>query len=217
MRIGIIGGTGSEGSGLAMRFARAGHAVTIGSRSAERGAQRAGELSERCGSTIAGSDNAGSCAGAELVILSIPYSGHGATIADLKPALAGKIVVDITVPLKPPKVRSVNLPDGQAAALEAQAILGEDAVVVGALHHVSSTHLADLDHDIPTDVLVVCNKRDVRETVIDLLTGIGCRALDAGVLRNAIALESLTPLLIHMNKRYKSEGTGIRITGIPGE
>ena len=138
MKIGIVGGTGAEGSGLAIRWARAGHQVTIGSRSVEKGAKRAAELSAEAGKTIAGSDNPGCCAASDIVLLSVPYSGHGATVESLKEALAGKVVIDITVPLQPPKVRSVNLPGGNAAALEAQAILGDSATVVAAFHHISA-------------------------------------------------------------------------------
>jgi NADPH-dependent F420 reductase len=215
MQIGIVGGTGKEGSGLAMRWARAGNEVRIGSRNAERGIARAAELSDECGVRITGGGNLEAVRGADVVVLSVPYGAHSATVASLVGHLDGAIVVDITVPLRPPKVRRVHLPKGHAAALETQEILGPDVRVVGALHHVSSAHLADLDHALETDVLVCGNDRAARDSVIELVAKLGCRALDAGVLANAVALEALTPVLIHMNKRYKSEGgTGIRITGI---
>ncbi len=215
MRIGLVGGTGKEGRGLAMRWARAGHTVAVGSRDAARGEASAAELSELCGATIRGGDNAAAVADAEVVVLCVPYGGHAAAVTELADAIRNKVVIDITVPLKPPKVARVQLPAGQSAALEAQSILGEGARVVGALHHVSSTHLADLDHAIDCDVLVCADDKDTRELAMKLIGELGVRALSAGVLANSIALESLTPVLIHMNKRYKSaSGTGIKITGI---
>ncbi len=215
MRIGIVGGTGKEGSGLAMRWARAGHDVRIGSRGAERGEARATELSEVCGKTIGGGSNPWAVEGAEVIVVSVPYGAHTSTLESIAEHVGDAIVVDITVPLAPPKVRRVHLPAGQAAALEAQAILPEGTKIVAALHHVSSTHLADLDHDLPTDVLVCGTHRAARDVVIGLVADLGARGLDAGVLENAVALESLTPVLIQLNKRYESAGgTGLRITGI---
>ena len=213
MRISILGGTGKEGRGLAVRLARAGHDVVIGSRSPERAADKAAELSEAHGVTLGGAGNAEASEGAELVVLSVPYSAHRSTLEGLAGPLAGKVLVDITVPLKPPKVRQVHLPEGQAAALEAQALLPETRVVA-TLHHVGSAHLGDVDHEVPCDVLVAGHK-EARGEVVELLCGAGFRALDAGPLRNAIALESLTPVLLHLNRRYGSPGAGIRITGLP--
>jgi len=216
MKIGIVGGTGAEGSGLALRWARAGHEVTIGSRDAARGEARAAELSAEAGVTIRGSDNEGCCAASEVVLLSVPYGGHHGTVEGLKASLAGKIVIDITVPLKPPKVRSVQLPEGQAAALEAQSILGDTATVVAAFHHISAGHLSDLEHTFDCDVLVCSNDREARDKVVSLVFDLGLRGVHAGMLSNAIALESLTPVLLFINSHYKQPGgAGIRITGIP--
>jgi len=222
MKIGIIGGTGKEGRGLAVRWAKAGHDVVIGSRDAERGAAKAAELNEQFGiTTLSGTDNVGACEGVEVVVLSVPYSGHRATLTALKPHLAGKIMVDITVPLQPPKVRQVNLPEGKAAALEANAILNpegtEDAdkvAVVATMHHVSSSHLIDLDHDIDCDVMV-CGKKGARERIVELVGDLGMRGIDCGPLKNAVALESLTPVLLYINKKYGTPSSGVRITGIP--
>ncbi len=213
MRIAILGGTGKEGRGLAVRLARAGHEVIIGSRSAERAAQKALELGAAHDVELGGTDNVAACGGAALVVLSVPYSAHRPTLEGLVEQLAGKVLVDITVPLKPPKVRQVHLPEGQSAALEAQALLPETQVVA-TLHHVGSAHLSDVDHEVDCDVLV-CGHKDARGDVVELLNGAGLRALDAGPLRNAIALESLTPVLLHLNRRYGSPGAGIRITGLP--
>lgn len=215
MRIGIVGGTGKEGSGLAMRWARAGHDVRIGSRGAERGQTRAAELSEICGAEVGGGSNDWAVQDREVIVVSVPYGAHASTFAAIADKVGDAIVVDITVPLKPPKVRRVHLPEGNAAALEARALLPEGTQVVAALHHVSSAHLADLEHGLETDVLVCGTSRAAREVVIGLVQELGSRGLDAGVLANAVALEALTPVLIHLNKRYESAGgTGIRITGI---
>jgi NADPH-dependent F420 reductase len=213
MRIAIVGGTGKEGRGLAVRLARAGHGVVIGSRAAERAIERAAALSQEHDVDLRGAANASACAQAELVVLSVPYSAHRSTLMGLSEQLAGKILVDITVPLRPPKVRVVHLPEGQSAALEARAML-PDTLVCATLHHVGSAYLQDVDHGVDCDVLV-CGHKDARGIVVDLLAGAGFRALDAGPLRNAIALEALTPVLLYLNKRYGSDGTGIRITGLP--
>ena len=215
MRIGIVGGTGKEGSGLAMRWARAGHDVRIGSRGADRGTARAAELTVLCGATVGGGSNEWAVEGADVVLISVPYGAHASTVASIAGLVAEAVVVDITVPLAPPKVRRVHLPAGNAAALEAQALLPAGTRVVAALHHVSSTHLADLDHGLPTDVLVCGTDREARDIVIGLVADLGARGLDAGVLENAVALEALTPVLIQLNKRYESAGgAGLRITGI---
>jgi len=205
MRIGIIGGTGREGRGLAMRWARAGHVVVLGSRDVDRARARAEELG------VEGGSNRQAC-DADLVVLAVPYAAHRGTLQGLSEALVGRVLLDITVPLAPPKVRTVHLPEGQAAALEAQALLPETRVVA-ALHHVSSEHLADPGHDPDCDVLVCSNDRDARGLVVDLIADLGLRAWEAGRLKNAIALESLTPVLIFLNKKYGTT-TGLRITGL---
>ena len=215
MRIGLVGGTGKEGSGLAMRWARAGHQIQIGSRSEDRGRRRAQELSEIAGATIVGGANDDAIRNADIIIVCVPYDAHRETFEFLRDHLkSGQIIVDITVPLKPPKVRRVHLPDGNSAALEAQAILGKEVKLAAGIHHVSSTHLTDLEHPIDCDILVCSDDRETRKTVINLVEDLGTRGLDAGVLANSVALEALTPVLIHMNITYKSGGTGIRITGL---
>lgn len=215
MKIGIVGGTGREGRGLAIRWARAGHDVFIGSRSAEKGAAKAAELTEELGIALRGSDNASACEEVELIVVTVPYGAHRATFESIKGAVADKIIVDITVPLQPPKVRSVHLPEGQAAALEARRYLHEGARLVAALHHISSEHLSDPGYDFDCDVLVCGDDKEARATVIGVISDLGLRGIDAGVLENAIALESMTPVLLHINRRYKVVGSGIRITGIP--
>ena len=215
MKIGIVGGTGREGRGLAVRWAKAGHDVFIGSRQAERGAAKAAEFSEEFGVTIQGSGNVAACDHGEIVIVTVPYSAHRATFESIADAVGEKIIVDITVPLQPPKVRSVNLPEGNAAALEARSYLRDGARLVAALHHISSEHLSDPEHDFDCDVLVCGDDKEARAAVISVVADLGLRGVDAGVLKNAVALESMTPVLLHINRRYKSVGSGIRITGIP--
>jgi NADPH-dependent F420 reductase len=215
MRIGIVGGTGKQGSGLALRWTRAGHQVAIGSRDPAR-ARAFVEEQARAGHTgLEGGDNAWCAQVAEVIVLAVPYDAHASTVTSIREAASGKLVVDMTVPLKPPKVSRVQLPAGQAAALETQQILGADTRVSAALHHVSATHLADPSHPIDCDVLVVADDLQARTTTLALIADLGLRGLDAGVLANAIALESLTPVLIHLNKTYKSQGAGIRFTNLP--
>ena len=214
MKVAIVGGTGKEARGMALRWAKAGHQVVLGSRDAARAAEKAQELSSLGCGTLAGTDNKSACRDVDVVVLSIPYSAHASTLGELKDVLANALVIDITVPLKPPAVRTVNLPEGRAAALEAQALLGPSARVVAAMHHVSAVHLADLAHPIDCDVLVCSDDAAAKEQVIALANDLGTRGLDAGALANAVALESLTPVLLQLNRKYKSAGTGIRFTGL---
>lgn len=214
--IAIVGGTGKEGRGMALRWARAGHRVLIGSRDAARAADRAKALTDLGHGTIEGGDNGSVVSGADVVVLSVPYSAHAATLEGLKTALRGRVVIDITVPLKPPAVRKVHLPAGQAAALEAQAILGSDTPVVAAMHHVSSAHLADLEHAIDCDVLACSDDEAALATALALIADLGVTAYHAGPLQNAVALESLTPVLLHLNKHYKRPGAGLKLTNMGG-
>ncbi|HET8939489.1 MAG TPA: NADPH-dependent F420 reductase [Polyangiales bacterium] len=213
MRIAVVGGTGKEGRGMALRWARAGHSVYIGSRDAARAKEAATELSAEAGCNIQGGENTAAVEASELVVLSVPYSAHAGTLGGLKTALAGRVLIDITVPLQPPKVSQVNLPAGQAAALEAQAIVGAETPVVAALHHVSAVHLRDLDHAIECDVLACSDNKPALEQALALIRDLGVRAIDAGPLRNAIALESLTPVLLHINRTLKGSA-GIKLTGV---
>lgn len=212
MRIAVVGGTGKEGSGMALRWAKAGHDVFLGSRDAARAQAKAAELAQLSGGKVTGGDNPWAVGLAEVCVLSVPYAAHRETLQSLKAALAGKVVLDVTVPLKPPQIRKVQLPEGQAAALEAQALLGPDVKVVAGVHHVSSVHLLDLNHAVDCDVLACSDDAKALEVCLGLIRDLGVRAFDAGPLANAIALESLTPVLLHLNKQYKTSA-GIRITG----
>ena len=194
MRIGLVGGTGKEGRGLAARWARAGHELVIGSRDPARGNNQA-------------------AAAAEVVVLCVPFAAHDETVQALAPWLEGKIVIDLVVPLAPPQITRVHLPPGGAAALAAQR-LAPGARVVGALHHVSSVHLQDLAHPMDGDVLVCGDDDPAKDVVIGLCGDLGMRGLDAGPLANAVALEAMTPVLLHLNRRYKRPGLGLRIAGL---
>ncbi len=214
MKIAVVGGTGKEGRGMALRWAKAGHQVYIGSREAERASAKAVELRATGAGAIEGGDNAWAVRQAELVVLSVPYAAHAQTVESLKADLASRIIIDITVPLVPPNVRTVHLPKGQAAALEARAILGPSAKVVAALQHVSSSHLGDPDHAIDCDVLACGDDDAAVEVALGVIRDLGVRAFHAGPLANAVALESLTPVLLHLTKKYKGQGVGIRLTGV---
>ena len=214
MRIGIIGGTGKEGTGLGVRWARKGHTVLIGSREAEKAQAHARALADAGHGFFEGGDNAWAAGGAEVVVLSVPYAAHAQTLAVIKPVVTGKVIIDVTVPLKPPKVTKVQLPIGRAAALEAQEALGITTPVVAALHHVGAAHLIDPDYQVHCDVLIATDNEHARVVVSELVRELGLRALDAGPLDNAIALESLTPVLIHLNKKYRAT-TGIVISDLP--
>lgn len=213
MNIAIVGGTGKEGQGMAARWAKAGHSVSIGSRDAERARAAAAELGARISAQLQGGDNAAVVEHADVVVLSVPYAAHADTLRALASQLDGKVVVDITVPLKPPAVTKVELPTGKAAALEAQALL-PGAKVVAALHHVSATHLSDLEHALDCDVLACSDDKPALQQVLALIADLGARAFDAGALANAVALEALTPVLLHLGRKYKRPGVGIRFTGL---
>jgi NADPH-dependent F420 reductase len=214
--IAVIGGAGAEGSGLAVRWAKAGYRVLIGSRSPERAAAKAAELNALIGGrNLEGRDNRAAAEAAAIVVLTVPYAAQLSTLGELKPALGGKILVDVTVPLVPPRVARVQLPEGGAAVEIAQRMLGPEVKVVSAFQNVSAHHLMDLAHDVDCDVLVCGDDKDAREVVVGLARAIGLRGLHAGALANSAAAEALTSLLVFMNRHYKSPGAGIRITGLP--
>lgn len=211
----ILGGTGKEGAGLAMRWALNGYQVVIGSREAAKAKARAAEMNAELGRDyLKGMANAAAAAAADVVILSVPYSAHKPTLVGVGEACRGKILVDLTVPLRPPEIMAVNLPAGGAAALEAQEILGADVTVVAAFQNVSAVKLRQLDRDVDCDVLVCADCEAAKTAVSDLVAAAGMRAVDAGPLKNAVAAESLTPILLHINRVYKIKGAGIRITGL---
>lgn len=215
IKVGVLGGTGKEGSALAARWALNGYQVIIGSREAEKAVNHAAELNKQLnGDYVSGMDNSSAAESSDIVVLSVPYSAHKATLEGVKDKLAGKILVDLTVPLAPPKVRTVHLPEGKAAALEAQEIVGENVRVVSAFHHVSHVKLSDPNNEIDCDVLVCGDDETAKADVIQLAEAAGMRGVDAGVLQNSIAVEAMTPVLLSINKKYGNKSSGIRITGI---
>lgn len=210
----VIGGTGALGSGLAWRLARAGHRVVVGSRSRERAEMAAQEIGSRLGGSaeVRGLGNAEAAAAAGLVFVTVPFASHGDVLGQIKEAVAGKIVVDATVPLVPPKVATFQAPPEGSAALAAQKLLGDAVRVVSALHNVAA-HKLNEDREIDCDVLVCGNDPSARQQIIEMLETVGLRGIHAGVLANSVAAEALTSVLIGINKRYKVDGAGIRITG----
>ncbi|MFQ3566530.1 MAG: NADPH-dependent F420 reductase [Aggregatilineales bacterium] len=213
--VAVLGGTGKEGSGLAMRWALHGYRVIIGSREVARAEARAAEMNAILGGDyLVGMSNAEAAAQADLVVLSVPYSAHANTLTSVKDKLAGKILIDVTVPLQPPQVRVVHVPEGKAAALEAKALLGDSVRIVSAFQNVSAEKLADPAREVDCDVLVTSDDAEAKQEVMRLVEAAGMRGIDAGPLANAVAAEALTPILLHINKTYGVKGSGIRITGL---
>lgn len=214
--IAVLGGTGKEGGGLALRWAHRGHRVIIGGRSAERAAEAAAEMNATLGGDrVSGTDNVAAAAAAGVVVLAVPYAAQRDTVEAVRTGLAGKILIDVTVPLVPPKVSRVQLPEGGSAVEAIQTLLGEEVRVVSAFQNISAHHLTKLDEDIDCDVLVCADDPAAADAVVALAEEIGLRAWNAGVLANSVVAEGLTSVLIALNRRYKVPGAGIRITGVP--
>ncbi|MEO7386732.1 MAG: NADPH-dependent F420 reductase [Gammaproteobacteria bacterium] len=215
--ISVVGGTGALGGGLARRWVKAGLPVVIGSRNPDKAAAAAAELRAAFpGSNVQGMGNLAAARAGNVVVLTVPFAHQRPTLEEIQPALAGKILVDTTVPLVPPKVARVQLPKEGSAAAIAQQLAGDAVSVVAAFHNVSADSL-HTDEDLDCDVLVVGNKVEAREVVVGLARAAGLRAWHAGSLENAAAAEALTSVLIFMNKRYGGVHTGLRITGIPDD
>jgi NADPH-dependent F420 reductase len=216
--IGIVGGTGDLGRGLALRLAKAGHPLIIGSRNAEQAVASAeavaAVLAERgiAHPAISGADNAATAQQGDIVFVTVPFGAHQPTLESIRDAVQGKVVVDVTVPLVPPKVDRVQLPTEGSAGQIAQTLLGEAVHVVSAFQNVAAAHL-QADMEIPCDVLVTGNDKPARQTVIDLIESMGMRGFHAGLINNAAAAEALTSILININKQYKTHA-GLRLTGI---
>ncbi len=214
--VAVIGGTGNEGPGLALRWAKSGqYQVIIGSRQQEKAERVAAELNARLGrDLIRGMVNPDAAAAADLAVLTVPYSAHLPTLESIQAGLTGKILIDVTVPLQPPKVSHVYIPPGGSATAEAQALLGDAVHVVAAFQNVGAAHLDDPDHPIDCDVLVCGDDKEAKAEAIALAEVAGMRGLDAGPLQNAVVVEGLTAVLIGINIRYKVRGSGVRITGL---
>jgi NADPH-dependent F420 reductase len=214
----ILGGTGDLGTGLARCWVEAGYRVIIGSRT-EAKAQAAVEdmLTVMAGRGVAdiraeAMENLAAARAANIVALTVPFSHQASTLEYVKPALEGKILIDVTVPLVPPKVARVQLPEGGSAGEIAQALLGEGVDVVSAFQNVAADHL-QRGRGSDCDVLVSGNSKQARTAVIQLVEAAGMRGFHAGRIQNAAAAEALTSVLININRQYKCHA-GISITGL---
>jgi NADPH-dependent F420 reductase len=213
--IAIIGGTGALGSGLARRLAVAGYPIVIGSRTADKAAEAAHGIAHAAATPAPrGVTNEEAADAGEIVLVTVPWSSQAAILDTIKPHIGGKLVIDTTVPIQPPKVSRVQLPPEDSAAMAARQRLGPEARLVSAFHNVAA-HKLQKGGDIDCDVLVFGDDAKDRETVIALAEAIGLRGLHAGPLANSTAAEALTCVLIGINRTYKVDGAGIRITGIP--
>jgi NADPH-dependent F420 reductase len=211
--IGILGGTGDQGRGLAFRLAIAGLDVVIGSRDAGRAAAAAAGLSV----PVRSADNAACARQADIVVVAVPWEGHGALLASLRDELAVKVVVDCVNPLGFDKQGAFAVPVEEGSACEQAASLLPQSTVVGAFHHLSSVLLLDADRPpVDTDVMVLGDEREATDLVQALASSIpGMRGIYAGRLRNARQVEALTANLISVNRRYKAHA-GIRVTDVDG-
>ncbi len=210
--IAVIGGTGQLGAAIARRLAKAGRAVIIGSRDPVKAEAAARQLGAELGCEVAFGGNVAAAGAAEVVILTVPFASQRTTLEDIRSSVAGKIVIDTTVPLMPPKVMRVQLPPEGSAAQRAQEILGEEVRVVSAFHNVAA-HKLITDGVVECDVLVFGDDKAAREVAVSLVDACGLRGLHGGVLANSAAAEAMTSVLIFLNKNYSADGAGVRITG----
>jgi len=212
--IAVLGGTGKEGKGLAYRWAKAGYKVLIGSRSSERAVTAASEIMELLegSSSLVGTSNLEAAELAEIVVITVPYSAHRETLESVKDVLKGKLLIDVTVPLVPPKVTKVQMPAAGSAAQEAKEIVGEGVEVCAAFQNISHEHLLT-DEDVECDVLVTGTSKDARIETLRLVEATGLTGWDAGPIENTVVVEGLTSVLININKQYGSTHAGIKITG----
>jgi NADPH-dependent F420 reductase len=214
--IAIAGGTGKEGKGLAYRWAKAGYRVIIGSRAQEKAQIAADDLNHLLGgaATVSGLSNQQAAAEADLVVLTVPFEAHIPTLEGLREQLKSKILVDVSVPLVPPKVTKVQMPPAGSAALEARQVLGEEQRIVSAFQNISYEHLLH-DEKITCDVLVTGSDKEARGIVLGLVRDAGMVGWDAGVIENSVVLEGMTSILIGINKQFGVQTAGIQISGVP--
>jgi 8-hydroxy-5-deazaflavin:NADPH oxidoreductase len=214
--VSILGGTGEQGPGMALRWAKAGVEVIIGSRQQTRAEAIAAELNQELGqSSIKGMANSDAALAADVVALTVPFLAHRSTLESVQAHLQGKILIDVCVPLDPENPRKMQMPTAGSATEEAQELLGERVKVVAAFQNVSAHELRHLEHGVDCDVLVCGNDREARQTVMRLVEQMGLHPIDAGLAFNARVVESLTALLIGLNIRHRVKGSGVRITGLP--
>jgi NADPH-dependent F420 reductase len=210
--VAVVGGTGHLGAAIGRRLALAWYQVIVGSREADRAREAAAKLSQGLPVPIRGAANPDAAREASIVIVAVPWASQAQILADIRSSVTGKIVVDTTVPLVPPKVMRVQLPPEGSAAQTAQKLLGDSVKVVSAFHNVAAHKLAT-DQEVDCDVLVFGDDKDARAQVIELVKACRLRGLHAGALANSAAAEAFTSLLIFINKQYSVDGAGIRITG----
>jgi NADPH-dependent F420 reductase len=214
LTIAVLGGTGKEGKGLGYRWAKAGYQVLIGSRYSEKAVTVASEIMELLEgeSSVVGTTNLEAAQQADIIVVTVPYSGHREILENVKDALKGKLVIDTTVPLVPPKVSKVQMPAAGSAAQEAKEILGDNVEVVAAFQNVSYEHLLG-DEEVECDVLVTGSSKKARQEALMLVEAAGLVGWDAGPIENSVVVEGLTSVLININKQYGSTHAGIKITG----
>jgi NADPH-dependent F420 reductase len=210
--IAVVGGTGKLGAALARRWVRAGYRVLIGSRDAAKAASTARQVAAELGRPVESGTNREVASQAEIIVVSVPFAAQAGTLGEIHEAAAGKLVVDTTVPLVPPKVMRVQLPPEGCAAVRAQALLGSATTVVSAFHNVAAHKIAT-DEAVDCDVLVFGDDKEARQRVVELCSSAGLRGLHAGALANSAAAEALTSVLIFVNRFYSVDGAGVRITG----
>ena len=213
-RLAIVGGTGALGSALAVACARAGLKVCIGSRDADRAAEAAAKIAHATGTDVTGLENISCAEAGDIVAVTVPSASQVETLAAIAAKVTGKIVLDTTVPLMPPRVARVQLPPEGSAAARAANALGTDVRLVTGFHSVSAQKLRS-GEKIDGDVLLFSDDIEAREVIVALASAIGLRGIHAGPLANSVAAEALTSVLIGINKRYGiPEGAGIVVTGI---
>ena len=211
--IAILGGTGDLGTGLAIRWSKAGHKIVIGSRTLEKAQNAVANLAKISPDTPADAmENADAAQAGDIVVLTVPAEHQISTLDTVKAGLNGKILIDVTVPLVPPKVGTVQMPPEGSAGKRAQDFLGDDVMVVTAFQNIAA-HLLQEDVKIECDVLVAGNKRVARDTVIELAEQAGMTAWHAGPIENSAAAEALTSILIQINRRHEISHSGIQIVG----
>ena len=212
----VIGGTGKEGSAIAARFAKAGVRTLIGSRDALKAQNTANKINEEFKiKNVEGYTNRDATAKADIVLLAVPYDGMKPILEDIKPAAAGKVIINIASSLDAEKKSRARINPAGSIAAEIQAFFGETTKVVDAFQNISPEQLEKFDEKIETDVLVVGADRETRDMVIALIKKVGIDAFDAGMIQNAVIVETMTAALIAINIRYKIRGAGIRLVGVP--
>lgn len=217
--IAILGGTGDLGTGLARRWVQAGYPVIIGSRTQEKAEAAVADMLEVMGErgiaevNVRAMENRSAAECADIVAMTVPFSHQTSTLEHIQPVMQGKILIDVTVPLVPPKVARVQLPEQGSAGQIAQELLGDGVNVVSAFQNVAAHHLQE-GHGLDCDVLVCGNKKAARAKVIELVEAAGMRGIHAGPINNAAAVEAMTSVLIFINKQYKCH-SGVKITDLP--